>query len=122
MTNTHTCSKKPPPRRGLSDLVAVFDWLELNGVKKIVKVIVLDDRDPCHADSSIEEALKGFDVEIWDWKRVDLSTEVIRNSTKVVKEVSLYSSGNNAVLMGWSSPRGLPNEEYFPQVRFSAFL
>ncbi|RBR13229.1 hypothetical protein FVER53590_25652 [Fusarium verticillioides] len=76
--------------RGRSDLNAVFEWLKRNKVEKIVKVIVLDDQEPCHADSSIENALKGFDVEIWDWKRLDLSTDVIRNSTSVLKQVNLY--------------------------------
>ncbi|KAI8281063.1 hypothetical protein K4K60_004436 [Colletotrichum sp. SAR11_57] len=65
---------------------------------------------------NIEEALNGFEVEIWDWKRLDLSTEVIRKSTKVVREISLYSTGNNAVLMGWASLEGLPNKEHFPEV------
>ncbi|KAH6876438.1 peptidase S8/S53 domain-containing protein [Thelonectria olida] len=104
----------PRHKRGRSDLVTVFKWLRDNHVQKIVKVILLDDRDPCHADSSIEEALKGFDVEIWDWKRVDLSSEVISNSTDAVKEVSVYCSGNNAVLMGWASPQGFPHQEKFP--------
>ncbi|RKL35149.1 hypothetical protein BFJ70_g8007 [Fusarium oxysporum] len=101
--------------QGRSDLTKVFEWLKMNSVTKIVKVIVLDDQDPCHADASIEDALKGFDVEIWDWKRLDLSTEVIRKSTRVVREISLYSSGNNSVLMGWASEDGLPNEQYFPK-------
>lgn len=103
-------------RRGLSDLVAVFDWLRRNHVEKIVKVMVIDDGDPSHADASIEEALRDFNVEIWDWKRLDLSTEVIWKSTNVVKEISLYSTGNNAVLMGWASPQGLPNKKNFPMV------
>lgn len=97
--------------------MGVFRWLRENGVKKIVKVMVIDDGDPSHADSSIEEALHGFDVEKWDWKRLDLNTDVIAASTKVAEEISLYSSGNNAVLMGWASPQGLPNKENFPRVR-----
>lgn len=74
---------------------------------KIVKVIVIDDREPSHTDEAIETALTGFDVEIWDWKRVDLCSEVIFNAARNVKEISLYSSGNNAVLLGWSSKDGL---------------
>jgi hypothetical protein len=109
-------STRAPIKRGRSDLVEIFQWLRDNGVKKIVKVIVLDDQEPCHADSSIEDALKKFDVEIWDWKRLDLSTEVIRKSSSVVREVSLYSSGNYSVLMGWASTDGLPNTDYFPRV------
>jgi cell division inhibitor SulA len=103
--------------RGRSDLVEVFDWLRNSGVKKIIKVIVIDDMQPSHSDSSIEKALQGFEVEVWDWKRPDLSTEVIGNSTTCVKEISLYSTGNNAVLLGWVSPHGgLLDEGMFPMV------
>jgi hypothetical protein len=63
------------------------------------------------------KALRGFAVEIWDWKRLDLSTDVIAASTKDAKEISLYSSGNYAVLMGWASVQGLPNVKKFPCVR-----
>lgn len=57
-----------------------------------------------------------FDVEIWNWKRVDLSRNVIAASTNAVKGISLYSSGNNAVLMGWASLQGLPNLDKYPKV------
>lgn len=109
-------SEQIPRKRGLSHLITVFQWLRKNHVERIIKVMVIDDEDPPHADSSIEEALSGFQVEIWDWKRLDLSTEVIYNSTNVVKEISLYSSGNNSVLMGWASEQGLPNKDKFPKV------
>ncbi len=98
----------------------MFDWLRKNRVEKIVKIMVIDDGDPSHSDASIEEALRGFEVEIWDWKRVDINTDVIHRCNKHVREVSLYSSGNNAVLMGWASLEGLRSEEYFPDVSFSA--
>lgn len=109
-------SEQIPQKRGLSHLITVFKWLRKNHVERIIKVMVIDDEDPPHADSSIEEALSGFQVEIWDWKRLDLSTEVIHKSTNVVKEISLYSSGNNSVLMGWASEQGLPNKDKFPKV------
>ena len=101
--------------------MAVFDWLHNNGVKKIVKVMVIDDGDPSHSDSSIEKALHRFEVEIWDWKRVDLNTDVIHKCSKRVREVSLYSSGNNAVLMGWASMEGLRSEVLFPDVSLLPF-
>ena len=88
-------------------------------MKKIVQIMVIDDGDPSHADASIEAALGGFDVEVWDWKRLDLCTEVICRATEVVREVSLYSTGNNAVLMGWMSPDGLLHRGKFPKVSAS---
>ncbi|KAK1245963.1 hypothetical protein MKX07_005032 [Trichoderma sp. CBMAI-0711] len=104
-----------PAHRGRSDLETVFRWLRQNGVRKILKVIVIDDRDPCHANSSIEVALKGFEIEFWDWKKIDIGLEAIYNSTNCVKEVSLYCSGNGAVLAGWASPQGLPSKLNFPK-------
>lgn len=109
-------SEHSPIQRGLSDLIAVFDWLRRNNVTKIIRVMVIDDGDPSHSDKSIVKALEGFDVEQWDWKRLDLCTDVIWRSTSVVQEISLYSTGNNAVLRGWASPQGLLSKENFPKV------
>lgn len=103
-------------RRGLTDMKVIFDWLRSKDVRKIVKVMVIDDGTPSHSDAAIEDALRGLDVEIWDWKKLDLCTDVIAESSKKVKEVSLYSSGNNAVLMGWASSEGLANMQKFPRV------
>ncbi|KAK8926722.1 Intracellular serine protease [Metarhizium anisopliae] len=100
-------------RNGRSDLVTVFDWLWSKGVREIVKIRVVDGDLP-HADASIVEALYGFNVKMWDWKRVDLCSDVIYESSPVIKEVSVYSSGNNAVLIGWASEDGLGNREKFP--------
>ncbi|OBT68012.1 hypothetical protein VE03_01564 [Pseudogymnoascus sp. 23342-1-I1] len=115
---------RPPPsetksdlhRNGRSDLVAVFDWLWGMGVREIIRVIVVDDGDLSHADTAIVEALYGFKVEEWDWKRVDLCSDVIYESSPHIREVSLYSSGNNAVLMGWASAEGLGNRDKFPHL------
>lgn len=85
-------------------------------MRKIVKVMVVDDGNPAHLDSVIEEALRGLEVEVWDWKKIDLCTDVIAESSDKVREISLYSSGNNAVLMGWASPGGLANPKNFPKV------
>ncbi|KAK1764325.1 hypothetical protein QBC33DRAFT_203355 [Phialemonium atrogriseum] len=110
-------SENSPIQRGLSDLVAVFDWLRRNNVTKIIRVMVVDDGDPAHADKSIVKALQGFEVEQWDWKRLDLCTDVIWKSTSVVQEISLYSTGNNAVLMGWASSQGLLSNKNFSKLK-----
>lgn len=93
----------------------IFNWLRDNHVKKILKVIVIDDGpELSHTDRAIEIALKGLEIEVWDWKKLDLCTEVILKTAPNVRDVSLYSSGNNAVMMGWSSTDGLGK---FPNVR-----
>jgi hypothetical protein len=94
----------------------VFDWLRRNGVQKIIKIMVIDDGNVSHSDAKIEEALSGFEVEIWDWKKLDINPDVICNSTSEVEEISLYSTGNNAVLMGWASPQGLLHKGKFSHV------
>ncbi|KAH6851065.1 peptidase S8/S53 domain-containing protein [Chaetomium sp. MPI-CAGE-AT-0009] len=96
------------PNSANTDLVPVFDWLRSRGVKKILKLTVVDDQEPSHTDSSIERALRGFDVEIWDWKQADLNSDVIYYVAPRARVIHLYSTGNNAVLMGWASPYGLP--------------
>jgi hypothetical protein len=90
-----------------SDLMPIFEWLKENNVKTILSLIVVDAEEPSHADAEIEECVKGFQVEEWDWQKVDLCTDVIYNTAKTAEEVSLCSSGNNAVLVGWSSKAGL---------------
>jgi hypothetical protein len=92
---------------GRSDLVYVFNHLRAKGVKTVLKVIVDDLQKPSHSEEAIEEALKGLGIEIWDWKRPDLCSEVIYNVAPRAREVHLYWSGNNAVLRGWAEERGL---------------
>jgi len=90
-----------------SDFFHVFESLRKKGVNTILNVMVDDGLAVSHSDEAIENALRGMGVEIWDWKRTDLCSEVIYNVAPKVREVSLYWSGNNAVLRGWSEPGGL---------------
>ncbi|KAL7937004.1 hypothetical protein V8C35DRAFT_213161 [Trichoderma chlorosporum] len=92
---------------GRRDLCYIFDRLRKRGVKTILKVIIDDSVSPAHSDEAIEDALKFMDVEIWDWKRIDLCSEVICRVASKAREVNLYWSGNNAVLRGWSEEGGL---------------
>lgn len=50
---------------------------------------------------------KFFDIEVLDWRRVDLCPETIRRSVPSVRILYLQWSGSNAVLRGWSEPEGL---------------
>ncbi|CAK7209195.1 hypothetical protein SEUCBS140593_000413 [Sporothrix eucalyptigena] len=89
-------------------------------VKSVIKVSVVDDVEPSHSDEAIELCLgptrsadgkkktSGLDVRIWNWFKIDLCIDVIIASAPNVRDVTLYSSGNNAVLVGWSSSIGLP--------------
>jgi hypothetical protein len=85
----------------------IFDWLRKIGVQEIFRIIVEDDVDNPHSDEVIENTIKGFGVEVWDWKKYDICSETILTAAPGVKEVYLYSTGNNAVLRGWSDQGGL---------------
>lgn len=76
-------------------------------VSRILRVVVDDDHDTPHSDAAIEEALHGFQVEVWDWKRYDICIDVIKNVSASMRVVHLYSTGNLAVLLNWSSVDGL---------------
>jgi hypothetical protein len=93
--------------KGATDFEIIFKELQGKGVKKILKVIVEDDKGNPHSDDIIEKALSPFDIEEWDWKKFDLCSDTIYNAAPNLREVSLYSSGNNAVLRSWSAPDGL---------------
>ncbi|GAB1317950.1 hypothetical protein MFIFM68171_08160 [Madurella fahalii] len=99
-----------------ADLTTIFEWLHTRYVRKIQKVTVFDSELPSHTDDKIVEALKRFDVEEWDWDKMDLSSEVVfAASSNSVREISLQASGNEAVLQGWCAPGGFGNKEKFPK-------
>ncbi|GAW26496.1 putative peptidase S8 subtilisin kexin [Rosellinia necatrix] len=104
--------------KGRRDMGKIFQWLRDKQVETIHAVTVIDSTEPSHSDAAIEEALTGFNIEVWDWKKLDRNCDVIANCTKgVVRDISLYSSGNYAVLMGWASNDGLRCLENFPQLK-----
>jgi hypothetical protein len=96
-----------PDCPGRIDYCWVFKWLKLQGVKKILRLSVEDHRDMPHSDESIEWCLKTFGVEIWDWKKLDICCTTIATAAPEVRDLTLYCSGNNAVLRSWISPGGI---------------
>lgn len=117
---------KPPPRPNKSDdkysytdQLLIFEWLQKKkGVKKIFKVIV-DDMERPHRDEDIVNVLAGkgmrgpaklqsFDVEILDWRKIDICPVVVQSAAPGLRELHLRWGGSNSVLRGWSEPEGLP--------------
>ena len=80
----------------------LFEFLRKKKVRRIVRLIVADRDKIAHSDEAVEIALRGFEVEIWDWQKFDICTETIASAAPDVEEIHLYWSGNNAVLRGWS--------------------
>jgi hypothetical protein len=107
----------PPECLGRRDLEVLFRWLKQNkGVKTIFRVIVDDLQGPAHSDEAIESCLTNMGVEVWDWRRLDLSSEVIFKVCPQAREVHLYWGGNEAVLRG---VRYIPESFYSPLLGIS---
>ncbi|RSM00406.1 hypothetical protein CEP52_009156 [Fusarium oligoseptatum] len=109
------------PRIGRNALVSVFDTLYQAGVRNILRLHVEDREQPSHTDTAIEKALQGresmteisedrgqINVETWDWRKPDISTDVIGFAAPKVETVNLYWSGNQTVLRAWGSLEGIP--------------
>lgn len=91
---------------GRRDYEQIFDLLGKKGVRKVIKIKVMDDEQNPHSDEVLEK-LRQFDIEEWDWDRTDICSEILAQAAPNLRKVTLYSSGNNAVLRSWSSIDGL---------------
>ncbi|KAF4631245.1 hypothetical protein G7Y89_g6885 [Cudoniella acicularis] len=90
------------------DYIYIFDWLKSTAcVKKILKIVVEDDDLDYHSDEAIEYAVNSFDVESWNWMKSDMCSHAIKKSAPNVRDVTLYWSGNNAILRSWAAEDGL---------------
>jgi hypothetical protein len=104
-----TSQKKLTPEMARSKNVgylrAVFDWLRKKGVRRILRLVIVDNQEWQCSDETIEECLKGWDIRHLDWNKRDLSIEIIKNgeAAKMV-ELFLSWSGQNTALLGWSDP------------------
>ncbi|KAK4107020.1 subtilisin-like protein [Canariomyces notabilis] len=101
----------------------IFNWLTASNttkVRKIIEVVVDDFEDaarPSHCDDAIVKCLKPFNIEAWDWRRMDIDSDVIsRAAGDHVRVVNLYCSGLNAVLRSWSDREGLPSLKALEEV------
>lgn len=90
------------------DYFYIFSWLKTSRrVKRILSLVVKDDPVNFHGDEVIEEAVKEFDIETWDWMKPDMCSDTILAAAKNVRDLTLHWSGNRAVLNSWSAPKGL---------------
>ncbi|KAI1259153.1 hypothetical protein F5Y18DRAFT_315386 [Xylariaceae sp. FL1019] len=99
--------KAPVSDIGRRDLVEVFRWLSKKGVKNIVRVIVNDSTDPCHADETIIEALREFSIDELDWSKPNLCPEAILKACHGIRRLDLSWSGLNGMLLAWGGLEGL---------------
>jgi hypothetical protein len=98
---------QPKPGRGRRDLPFFFNWLREKEVEHILKVIVDDSPERSHSDKAIEDSLKHFEVESLEWRKFDICPETLFTACRDVRHLSLWWSGNRAILRAWSEPEGL---------------
>lgn len=104
---------KPP-----NNCQIIFQHLKASrGVNAILDVAVDDlsrKRAP-HTNEVIIACLREFrnEIEKWDWRKIDMCIDAVIVAAPNIKDIHLYSSGNNAVLKSWSALDGLPG---FPLV------
>jgi len=106
-----------------SEVKEILDWLrDKKGVKGIYELHVRDSLYVPHSEEVIGKCLVGFDIEILDWKRVDMSIEPLllqsepgKCSCPNLKELTLYASGW-ASLQYWASKQVQETLRQFPNV------
>lgn len=105
-------SKPSKQGTGRRDFESIFDTLKKKGVRKILRLMV-DDDDAClHQDEVIEKLGLGdtdkcFEIEDFQWRKMDMSSIVLRHAAPHARTLHLFSSGNHSVLRDWSSADGL---------------
>jgi hypothetical protein len=102
---------------GRNDFQDIFKLLQTRGVKKIVQLIVDDEEEYPHRDDVIE-AVAEFGVEVFEWRKMDLSSTVIKAAAANATQLRLFSSGNECVLRDWSSCDGLKQLGSVSQLKF----
>jgi hypothetical protein len=105
----------PCSGQGRRDMEFFFRWLNMKGVRHIINIHVEDLEAPAHSDESIVSCLETMIVDNLDWQRFDVDPLSISrlgskvDSTNQLRDLTLYWSGNNAVLRAWSELEGLPS-------------
>ncbi|KAM3069733.1 hypothetical protein ACMFMG_010443 [Clarireedia jacksonii] len=88
-------------------LIRFFDMLRRKSVGRIIKLTVWDNEDmPCN-DDTIAKCLHDFDVRYLDWKKRDLSIDVVRLEAPNVVELWLKSRDSSSALRAWGGTDGI---------------
>ncbi|RFU78593.1 peptidase s8 s53, subtilisin kexin sedolisin [Trichoderma arundinaceum] len=98
-----------------TEIFDVLNWLQSSKVvENIVELIVVDRLFNPHDEVRIGQYVKTFNVEVLNWKLLDMSISIFEDqSTRGnIRELYLYASGKRAVISHWLSEEGirsLPN-------------
>ncbi|KAI0423857.1 hypothetical protein F5Y09DRAFT_326191 [Xylaria sp. FL1042] len=91
-----------------NEVFKILQWLTEKKVKRIIKLVVPDRLINPHNDLGMAAEVVKFEVEILDWRVLDLSIDIFpKPARNKLKELYLYSSGNRATINHWFSPEGI---------------
>jgi hypothetical protein len=100
-----------------TEVPIVLKWLrEVKKVTTIVELNVPDSYIHPHSEETIENAIAQFDVQILNWRRLDVSVECVKVAARQVRSLSLYSSGNWAAIRHWTSSKGICELEFLRDI------
>jgi hypothetical protein len=91
------------------EIEIVLEWLvKQKKVKQVIELIVPDRLHCPHNESVIAKWTEKLEVEILNWKCLDLSISVLgEGSKKRIRDLHLYASGKRAVISHWLSCEGI---------------
>ena len=104
-----TKSEHTKPDTDRNSVVDVFEYLHNKGVTHIIYLEVGSDPDFAQSDIAITRSIKPFTVAELNWKKTDISSDILREAAPNVRKLHLYSSGNMGVLKSWGAENGLPS-------------
>ena len=94
----------------------VLGWLrESKDVSGIYELRIRDSLYLPHGEEVISQCLSGFDIEVLDWMRVDMSVKPLIDTCRHLKKLTLYVS-TWASLSYWVSGDGYEQLNGFPEV------
>ncbi|KAL8743053.1 MAG: hypothetical protein Q9190_004554 [Brigantiaea leucoxantha] len=92
-----------------SEVFQVLNWLKKKGVNEIIELTVPDRLVNSHSELEIGEYVKDFEVEVLNWRFLDMSISIFEDpkTRGRIRELHLYSSGKRAVISHWLSEGGV---------------
>ncbi|KAL8399862.1 hypothetical protein RB594_000326 [Gaeumannomyces avenae] len=90
------------------EVFRILKWLWEKNVRKIIKLKIPDRLLNPHDDEEMAMWVDKFEVEVLDWKVLDLCISGLEEGTKGrIKELHLYSSGSRVVINDWFGEDGV---------------
>lgn len=90
------------------EVFRILEWLWDKNVRKITKLKIPDRLLNPHDDEEMAVWVDKFEVEVLDWKVLDLCVSGLKKGTKGrIKELYLYSSGSRAAINDWFGEDGV---------------